>query len=313
MVKDTEGNYIAGNDAALAFLECTREEFLAMNVKNTLPPYLDEGWYSNLRSIWETGGTVERDYYVWGKIKVLELTITPLQVGGRKIIFGIGRDVTERKRAETELKLSEEKYRLLAENSLDVIWTAGVDLSPAYISPSIWLHTGYTADEVKHILTHDHGYAATLGMEERDIERKLNAMKALIDGNADVQVIEYQVKGRDGKVSWADEKMSILRDSEGKAVGILGVIRDITVQKKMTENLIIADRLVSLGEMAAGLAHEVNNPLTAVMGFAYLLQQNPDTPPEIKEDVESIYRESKRAAEVIKNFRAFSRGQVPRE
>ncbi|MCX5992684.1 MAG: PAS domain S-box protein, partial [Chloroflexi bacterium] len=129
MVIDTEGNYIEGNDAALAFLECTREEFLAMNVKNTLPPYLDEGWYANLRSIWETGGTVERDYYVWGKIKVLELTITPLQVGGRKIIFGIGRDVTERKKAETELKLSEERYRLLAENSLDVIWAAGMELS----------------------------------------------------------------------------------------------------------------------------------------------------------------------------------------
>jgi signal transduction histidine kinase len=62
--------------------------------------------------------------------------------------------------------------------------------------------------------------------------------------------------------------------------------------------------------MAAGLAHEVNNPLTAVMGFAYLLQQNPATPPEIREDVESIYRESKRAADVIKSFLAFSRGQA---
>jgi len=309
MVKDTEGNYIAGNDAALAFLECTREEFLAMNVKNTLPPYLDEGWYANLRSIWETGGTVERDYYVWGKIKVLELTITPLQVGGRKIIFGIGRDVTERKRAETELKLSEERYRLLAENSLDVIWTAGMDLSPAYISPSVLLHTGYTADEVKDILTHGHGYAASLGIEERDIERKLIALKALIDGEAERQVIEYQVKSRDGKIYWADEKMSILRDGEGKKVGIIGVIRDSTAQKKMTENLIIADRLVSLGEMAAGLAHEVNNPLTAIMGFAYLLQQNPATPAEIRENVESIYKESRRAADVIKNFLAFSRGQ----
>ena len=310
MVIDTEGNYIEGNDAALAFLECTREEFLAMNVKNTLPPYLDEGWYANLRSIWETGGTVERDYYVWGKIKVLELTITPLQVGGRKIIFGIGRDVTERKKAETELKLSEERYRLLAKNSLDVIWTAGMELSLTYISPSILLHTGYSADEVMDMSTHDRGYAARLGMEEREIERKQAAMKELIDGKADMKVIEYQVKGRAGKISWADEKMSILRDSEGKAVGIIGVVRDITVQKKMTENLIIADRLVSLGEMAAGLAHEVNNPLTAVMGFAYLLQQNPATPPEIREDVESIYRESKRAADVIKSFLAFSRGQA---
>jgi signal transduction histidine kinase len=107
--------------------------------------------------------------------------------------------------------------------------------------------------------------------------------------------------------------MSIMRDQNGKAAGILGIVRDITQQKKMTERLVSTDRLASLGEMAAGLAHEVNNPLTAVMGFAYLLQQNPNTPPEIKNDVDAIYREGKRAAEVIKSFLIFARGQKPQK
>jgi len=434
VVKDMEGNYIDGNDAALAFFECTREEFLAMNVKNTLPPYLDEDWYTNLRKIWETGGTVERDYYVWGKIKVLELTLTPLQIRGRKIVFGIGRDVTERKKAEKELRESEEKYRLLvenageaiavvqdsivkfvnsrtfeimlhsreeflsrpfiefihpddrqmvkgyysawsshekapslypfrfidkdgsikwaemrastfkwegkpavlvlmtditerqrasealrqseeryrllAENSLDVIWTVGQDMTPLYISPSVELYTGLKADEIIDIVSRCDEYADRLGMDHRDVERQRAAIKALLEGEEDIQVIEYRIKAGDGKSYWAHEKMSILRDSEGKPTGIIGVTRDITEQKKVTENLIVADRLVSLGEMAAGLAHEINNPLTAVMGFAYLLQQNPATSPEIREDVESIYQESKRAADVIKNFLAFSRGHT---
>lgn len=433
LVKDMEGNYIDGNDAALAFLECTREEFLAMNVKNTLPPYLDEDWYANLRKIWEIGGTVERDYYVWGKIKVLELTLTPLQVRGRKIVFGIGRDVTEKKKAEKELRESEEKYRLLvenaneaivvvqdsivkyvndrtfeimlhsreeflsrpfiefihpddkqmvmgyytawashekvpslypfrfidkdgaikwaemrsttfkwegkpavlvlmtditerqraaealrqseeryrllAENSLDVIWTVGLDLKPIYISPSIELYTGFKAEEVIDIVTSGE-WADKLGMDPKDARQQRAAMRALVEGEAEIQVIEYKVKTGDGKSYWAHEKMNILRDNEGKVSGIIGVTRDITEQKKVTENLIVADRLVSLGEMAGGLAHEINNPLTAVMGFAYLLQQNPATSPEIREDVESIYKESKRAAEVIKNFLTFSRGQV---
>jgi len=104
MVIDSEGNYIDGNDAALAFLECAREEFLAMNVKDTLPPYLDDEWFERLRKIWEKGGTVERDYYVWGKIKVLELTIIPLQVAGRKTIFGIGREITEQLRGDKSLE-----------------------------------------------------------------------------------------------------------------------------------------------------------------------------------------------------------------
>jgi len=121
--------------------------------------------------------------------------------------------------------------------------------------------------------------------------------------------MEQAVKAGDGKSYWANEKMNVLRDGEGKVTGIIGVTRDITEQKKVTENLIVADRLVSLGEMAGGLAHEINNPLTAVMGFAYLVQQNPATSPEIRDDVEAIYRESKRAAEVVKSFLAFSRGQ----
>jgi signal transduction histidine kinase len=79
----------------------------------------------------------------------------------------------------------------------------------------------------------------------------------------------------------------------------------------MTERLVSADRLASLGEMAAGLAHEVNNPLTAVMGFSYLLMQNPDTPVDVRNDVEAINREGKRAAEIIRNFLTFARGQKP--
>jgi PAS domain S-box-containing protein len=122
MVIDGEGNYIDGNDAALAFLEFNREEFLAMNVRDTLPPYLDDEWFERLRKVWETGGTVERDYYVWGKIKVLELTIIPLQVTGRKLVFGIGKDITERKIAEAALRESEEKYRSLIENAGEAIF-----------------------------------------------------------------------------------------------------------------------------------------------------------------------------------------------
>jgi two-component system cell cycle sensor histidine kinase/response regulator CckA len=68
------------------------------------------------------GGTVERDYYVWGRIKVLELTIIPLQVTGRKLVFGIGKDITERKIAEAALRESEEKYRSLIENAGEAIF-----------------------------------------------------------------------------------------------------------------------------------------------------------------------------------------------
>jgi PAS domain S-box-containing protein len=446
MVIDTDGHYIDANDAALAFLECTREELLSMNVKDTLPPYLDDQWFERYKAVWQSGGTVERDYYVWGKIKVMEMTITPLQFGELEIIIGIGKDITERKKAETTehksedaLRLSEEKYRsivenasegifvvldgkfkyandrllnfsqysqeeirgimserpfteliypddrdmvlenyvnrtsgkdaptqyefrwldkdgsvrwaeirvssllwegksaalcfatditahkqadqareeseqryrVLADNALDVFWTTDMELAITYVSPSVRYFIGRSAEELMNMYRQNVLNAEIMGVLQADADRIEKGLRRLLVDPSRTQSVEFELRHPDGFTSWVEVKMSVMRDAKGRTAGILGVARDVTQQKKMLQRLVSADRLTSLGEMAAGLAHEVNNPLTAVMGFAYLLQQNPNTPPEIKNDVEAIYREGKRAAEVIKNFLIFARGQKP--
>ncbi len=148
LISDVDGNYLDGNDAALAFLECAREELLAMNVRDTLPPYLDEQWFEHYRSTWEVGGTIERDYYVWGKIKVLEMTITPVKFGGSTLVFGIGKDITERKGAELALRDSEEKYRQHFNNVSDVIYALDCELKVVDVSPSVERVLGYKPEEL---------------------------------------------------------------------------------------------------------------------------------------------------------------------
>ncbi|RPJ64025.1 MAG: PAS domain S-box protein, partial [Dehalococcoidia bacterium] len=112
LVIDTEENYIEGNDAALEFLECNREELLTHKVTDFHP----SGQTTN-RSIWKTGGKMERQYEIKGRIKTLELTITPGTWKGRPAVFGIGTDITERKR------LGDANIRALAEwqNTFDSI------------------------------------------------------------------------------------------------------------------------------------------------------------------------------------------------
>lgn len=84
------------------------------------------------------------------------------------------------------------------------------------------------------------------------------------------------------------------------------VCRDITERKQMQEKLIVTDRLASIGELSAGIAHELNNPLTSVIGLSEMLLEE-DLPDETREDIGILSREANRMAEVIKNMLIFAR------
>ena len=102
LVIDTDGNYVDANAAALEFLECTREELLMKNIKDFVPPGHDAETIPKLQALWAGGGRIEREYSVCGALKTLDLTITPGTWQGKRVVFGVGADITERKIAEEE-------------------------------------------------------------------------------------------------------------------------------------------------------------------------------------------------------------------
>jgi signal transduction histidine kinase len=75
----------------------------------------------------------------------------------------------------------------------------------------------------------------------------------------------------------------------------------------MEEQLIVTDRLASIGELSAGIAHEINNPLTGVIGFSDLLSEREGLPDDVKEDLKVVNREARRTADVVKNLLIFAR------
>ena len=111
------------------------------------------------------------------------------------------------------------------------------------------------------------------------------------------------------KLSEVDRTLTIqaipMRDKE-----ILLIITDITEERDRQERLFLTDRLASVGEMASGVAHELNNPLTSVIGLSQLLVDE-DMPEETKGDVKAIYSEAQRAAAVVKNLLTFARKHAP--
>jgi len=153
-------------------------------------------------------------------------------------VLGESRNITKRKQTEQSLKESEEKYRLLADNLTDVIFTIDMNFNYTYASPSVYNLVGYTADELTKMTVQDLVDSETLQWfaemfaEEMDIEKKPDRdLKRS-------RVLEYQHVRKDGSKVWVENKLTFLRNHNKTAVGLVGVVRDITERKQAEKRLL---------------------------------------------------------------------------
>jgi PAS domain S-box-containing protein len=166
-----------------------------------------------------------------------EISVSTIAHQGRLARQGVIRDITERKRAEEAIRDSEQRYRLLAENLTDVIWTADLKLNLTYISPSISQLLGYTAEE-----------AMTLSLEDFLTPGSVDFIKTVyaeeIAGTSVEQIdpyrsrtLELEVCRKDGSTIWIEASMAFLRNAADRPVGLLGIARDVTERKRAEEAL----------------------------------------------------------------------------
>lgn len=220
---------------------------------------------------------------------------------GQQLIFCICRDITERKTAQEALRISEEKYRSLVGISPDGIVLINVDGIITFASKPAY--TIFDSPDEKEVI----GQNLLKWFAPGDHEQILSDInKAFLGENVGIR--EYHGLRKNGEHLWIESNSSIIKDVNGTPVGLIGVIRDITEIKKMRENLYLTDRLASIGELTSGLAHELNNPLTSVIGFADLILQE-EIPDSIREDLVLLNKEANRMGQVIRNMLTFARKQ----
>jgi signal transduction histidine kinase len=103
---------------------------------------------------------------------------------------------------------------------------------------------------------------------------------------------------------------SRLVDADGKTSGVIFSVRDITVERKLEQQVVQSERLAAMGAMIGGVAHELNNPLTAIMGVSELLQDT-ETNEGARKQLAILQQQARRAAEIVQNLTYFSRPPAP--
>jgi PAS domain S-box-containing protein len=237
-----------------------------------------------------------------GEVIFWENTANPIRDARGEIVscLEVARNITDRKRAEEALKESEEKYKTLVEATSDIIWEVDAEGRFTFISPKIKDILGYEVDEVV-------GKMRTLDLvAKEEFGKWLKRFKQITAKRKPFSGLEVIHLHKNGHRVICEISGIPLFDSAGEFKGYVGIDKDITERRHMQEQLAITDRLASVGELAAGIAHELNNPLTGVIGFSQLLMEK-DVPEDIKQDLHTVYSEAQRAAQVVNNLLTFSR------
>ncbi|AOP33789.1 hybrid sensor histidine kinase/response regulator [Leptospira tipperaryensis] len=302
-----DGTWIHLNPALTKIVGYSKEELLGMNFQSITHPD-DLEW--NLRLISELlngkrdSFKIEKrykhknGYYVWIQ---MEVSLISQNKGTSGYLISQIQEITERKAAETALKESEARFRQLAETIDEVFWMKeaktnqllyvspayeriwGLTLSSLYENPDSWLQSIHPDD---------------LHLVMCAIDRQ----KEQVDFNE-----RFRIQHSDGSERWIRIQSFQIFDSLGKLDRIVGVARDVTKQHELEKQLAHSQRMESIGSLAGGVAHDFNNILTVIMGFASLLDQNPNDPQKVKQSVQIIQRASERGASLIKQLLTLAR------
>jgi PAS domain S-box-containing protein len=153
--------------------------------------------------------------------------------------YGVNQDITERRRAEDELKESENKYRLLADNIDDVIFVLDMNLNLTYVSPSVKVLMGYEPEEFLKLQASEAMTPSSWDLAMKKLSKEIEKSE---HGEINkLQVFQSEMRRKDRSTVWTELKASFIKDKNQRPVGIIGVSRDITERKQAEDDLKVSE------------------------------------------------------------------------
>jgi two-component system, cell cycle sensor histidine kinase and response regulator CckA len=213
------------------------------------------------------------------------------------------RDVSERKRADLALRESEERYRDLFDNASDLVCMAATDGSLLYVNKAWQQGTGYGDDEIGRMQLLDLVHPDSRLYYADVVDRVLRGER--------LDHVELVFMPKAGTPITVEGNLSCTF-KDGVPSAVRGIYRDITERKRVEEQLRRAERMQAAGKLAGGVAHEVNNMMTGVIGFSEFVLRSLEPGDPRRADVEEVIKAGTRAADVTRQLLAFTRQQVLR-
>jgi two-component system cell cycle sensor histidine kinase/response regulator CckA len=298
------------NRAAQQMFRCRAEEVLGQSGLQLLPERYREEIRRRIDSFAasrESARAIPDSAHIWGLRRngeefPMEASVSKLDVGGQRLFLAIIRDITERQQAQQLLKSTEEKYRRLFEESREVIFISSAEGKFLDINPAGLELFGF--DSREELLQVDIARTLYLNPEEREEIRRAQETRGY------VKDYEIALRRKDGHKRIVLETSNAVRDENGRIVAYRGILRDITERKSLERQLLQSQKMEAVGQLAGGIAHDFNNILTAILGYAELLQSSLPPGDRHLRDVGEIARAASRAASLTRQLLAFSRRQV---
>jgi len=222
----------------------------------------------------------------------------------------VTRDLTERKKAEAELRLSEEKFQLLVNGVSDyALYMLDPDGFVTNWNAGAARIKGYTADEA--IGRHFSHFYTDEDQGKGEPERNLDIARRV--GRVEREGLRQR---NDGTTFWAHVVIDAIRDESGNLIGFAKITRDVTekveAQKALTktrEDLFQAQKMEAIGQLTGGIAHDFNNLLMAIMGSLEILRKRMPDDPTLRPLIDNALQGAERGAALTQRMLAFSRRQ----
>ncbi|PKN76880.1 MAG: hypothetical protein CVU52_02915 [Deltaproteobacteria bacterium HGW-Deltaproteobacteria-10] len=299
---DEQGRYVFINDNHLQRLNLPAEEIIGCSYDDFHTPQQSKDFAEKVKQVFTTGQSIQDEHHSPNRKEYFLRTFSPVRQKGDSqnniAVAIVSKDITDRKQTEEALKRSEEKYRLLIENSNEAIFIIQKE-NIIFTNKRLPQMLGYNLPEILN-----NSFLKLILEEDRDMV--CAQQQGSLQGEDSTNNYVFRIINKDGSTHWVQtNSVGINWDNQPATLNFL---RDITSQKKTEARLLQAKKMESIGTLAGGIAHDFNNLLMGIQGHASLALLQIDPRDSIHGHLKTIETLVASGAELTKQLLGFARG-----